>query len=156
MINQTVNNRLAAKHNVESALRKASAGKYLCETERGRRITLTRLEDNGVTASERHCALHDGDQHREVKGTDRHDHADGKANLHRVDATRHTRAKRATVPTADRGQLAQHLDGAVNLSAGVCESLAEFGNDDVDELVTGALKGGAQVEHDGRASLQPL
>ena len=155
MINQTVNNSLAAEHNVENALRKASAGKYLSEAECGRRIALTRLEDNGVAASERHCALHDGDQHREVKGTDRHNNSDGKANLHRVNATRHARAERATVPTADRCQLAQHLDGTIDLSASIGEGLAQFGNHDIDKFMTGVLERTAQFEHYSRAILQP-
>jgi len=156
MIDQPIHNRLAAEHDVESARRKAGAGKYLGEAERGRRIALTRLEDNGVAASQRRCALHDGDQHREVKWTDRGDHADGKANLHRVDATRYARAERATVPASDRRQLAQHLDGTIHLGAGIRARLAEFGNDDVDELITSILECGAQIEHDGRAILQPL
>src|SRR5258708_19575210 len=79
-----------------------------------------------------------------------------RANLHRVDATRHTRAKRATVPTADRGQLAQHLDSTIDLCACIGEGLAQLGNDDIDKFITSLLESTAQFEHYRRPRLHPL
>ena len=156
MLDQTVNDCLATEHDVERTLRKSSAEKYLGDAERGRWITITWLEDYGVAASKRHCALYDRDQHREVKGADRHDHSNWKANLHRVDATRYARAERAAIPAADRGQLAQHLDGPIDLGTGIGKCLAQLGNDDIDEFITGGPKRRAQFEHHGRAILQAL
>jgi hypothetical protein len=85
---------------------------------------LTWLEDDGIAASKRHRALHDRDQHREVEWTDRRDNTDRKTDLCRVDAPGYTRTERAAVPASDRGQLTQHLDGAINLGPGIRERLA--------------------------------
>ncbi|SKZ27922.1 Uncharacterised protein [Mycobacteroides abscessus subsp. abscessus] len=135
MVQQCVDGLLVAVHHLEHAVGKTCLREQFGETHRDRRVTLTRLEDEGVAACECRPGLPQRDHGREVERGDARDHAEGLADRVHVDA----RAGTLGELTLDQMRYADgefdDLDAALDVTEGVGVRLAVFERERRRDLV---------------------
>ena len=126
----------------------------LAHPGRGPRVTLGRLQDEGVPAGDGVGQEPERDHRREVERCDRGDHADRLADHLDVEAGRDPLERLALEQVGDRRRGLDGLDPAPDLAVGVGQGLAHVGRDERRDLLPVPEQRVAKGQHRARPLLR--
>jgi len=121
---------LAAVYHVEHAGRHTGFQRQLHQQHRGQRVLLGRLEDEGVTAGNRHREHPQRNHRREVERSNPGAHADGLAQGVGIDTTGDVFSELAHLQGADGASVLHHFQATENIALGIGNGLALLGAED--------------------------
>ena len=124
-----------ALHDVEDAVGEPCLFQELAHEERGGRVLLRRLEDEGVPAGDRGRPHPHGHHHGEVERRDARDDAERLADRVDVDPRRGLLRVLALEELRDAADVLDHLDAALHLAVRVGKDLAVLRGEEPGQIV---------------------
>ena len=154
VVQDGVDGLLVAVHDLEHARGQARFDEQLGQSHRNRRITLTRLEDERISAGNGRSGLPQRDHRREVERGDARDHAQRLAQRVDVDARTGAFAVLTFEQVRDPDAELDHLDAALDVALGVGHRLAVLEGQQLGQLVVVVVDQLDEAHHHPGAALR--
>ena len=152
MVEDGVDCGLVAVDDVEDSVWKPGLLPELGHEARNARVALTRLEDEGIAAGNRHRVHPHRDHDRKVEGGDSGHHAQWLAEGKDVDAGRDLVREVALEQGRQTTGELDHLESALNLAGGIVNRLSVLVGDDLSQLARVGGNEAPELEQDLRCA----